>query len=102
MPHACATENLGRILSDRNICIVSDSQTAIKALSNHGITSELAWDNQQSLMQVAEHDRVQLVWVSYHEGIVGHEIADQLGKFGVKHPLIGPEAACGTSKGVSK
>jgi hypothetical protein len=51
-------------------------------------------------MQLAEHDRVQLIWVPGHEGIDGNETADQLDKLGSEHPFIGPEPACDISVGV--
>jgi hypothetical protein len=33
-------------------------------------TSKLVWDCHQSLTQLARHSRVQLIWVSNHEGIL--------------------------------
>jgi ribonuclease HI len=53
-------------------------------------------------MQLARHNRVQLIWVSGHEDIVGNETADQLAKTLSEHPFIGPEPACGISVGVAK
>jgi hypothetical protein len=53
-------------------------------------------------MQLARHNRVQLIWVPGHEGIVGNEKVDQLARTGSEHPFIEPEPACGISIGVSK
>jgi ribonuclease HI len=49
-----------------------DSQAAIKTLDKHQITSKLVWDCHQSLMQLARHNKVQLIWVPGHESIVGN------------------------------
>jgi hypothetical protein len=50
---------------------VSDSQSTIKAFSNHQITSKLVLDCHQSFMQHAK----QLTWVPDQEGIDGNETA---------------------------
>jgi ribonuclease HI len=99
---ACAEENLDRNYRNRKICILSDSQAAFKALDKHQINSKLVWDCYQTLMELANHNRVQLVWVPGHEGIAGNETADHLAKIGYEHPFIGPEPACGISMGVAK
>jgi ribonuclease HI len=65
-------------------------------------TSKLVWDCHQSLIQLAEHNRVQLIWVPGHEGIVSNETADQLARTGYEHSFIGPEPACGISIGAAK
>jgi ribonuclease HI len=43
---------------------------------------------------MAEHNRVQLIWVPGLEDIVGNEIADQLTRTGSKHLFTGPEPFC--------
>jgi hypothetical protein len=68
----------------------------------HQITSKLVWDCHQSLIQLAEHNRLQLIWVPGHEGIDGNETADQLARTGSENPFIGPETACGISIGAAK
>jgi hypothetical protein len=100
----CAVQNLNRNYRNRNrnIYILSDTQAEIKTLGNHQITSKLVWDCHQSLIQLATHNRVQLIWVPGHEGIVRNETADQLARTGSEHPFIGPEPACGISVGVAK
>jgi ribonuclease HI len=99
---ACAVENLDRNYRNRNIYILSDSQAVFKALGKHQITSKLVWDCRQSLIQLAEHNRVQLIWVPGREGIDVNETADQLARTGSGHPFIGPEPACGISIGAAK
>jgi hypothetical protein len=66
------------------------------------IISKLFWNCHQYLIQLPRHNRVQLIWVPGHEGIVGNEAADQLTKLRSEHPSIGPELACGNSMRVSK
>jgi hypothetical protein len=49
---ACAVGNLDGNYKKRNICILSDSQAAIKTLGKYQITSKLVWDSHQSLIQL--------------------------------------------------
>jgi ribonuclease HI len=86
-------ENTKNGYKDRNIYILLDSQTAIKAHNNFQINSALVGDCHQSLLKLAEHNRVQLVWVPGDIGIDGNEVADQLAREGSSHPLIGLEPA---------
>jgi hypothetical protein len=65
-------------------------------------SSKLVWDCHQSLIQLAKHNRVQLIWVPGHEDIVGNKTTDQLARTGSEHPFTGPEPACGISIGVAK
>jgi hypothetical protein len=90
----------------RNICILSYSQTVIKALDSFQINSKLVWDCYHSLVKLAEHNRIILVCVLGHMGINGNEIAGELARQGSLHPLIGPERALGifakVARGVSE
>jgi hypothetical protein len=52
-------------------------------------------------MQLAKHNRVQLIWVLGHEVIASNETADQLAKLGSEYPFIGPEPACSISMGAA-
>jgi ribonuclease HI len=67
---ACADANMDINYKNRNICILSDSQAAIKALDKYQITSKLVWDCHQSLMQLAKNNGVQVIWVPGHESIL--------------------------------
>jgi hypothetical protein len=93
---------IGTIRIETYTYILSDSQAAIKALGQHQITSKLAWDCHQSLIQLARHNRVQLIWVPGHEGIARNEAADLLARTGSEHLFTGPEPAYGISYGVAK
>jgi hypothetical protein len=65
--------------------------------------SPLLWLHcHQSLIQLARHNRVQLICVPGHEGIVGNETADQLARTGSEHRFTGPEPACRILIGVAK
>jgi ribonuclease HI len=94
---ACIMENIEKGYKGRNIYILSDSQADIKALNNFQINSKLVWDCHQSLMRLAEHKSVQLIWVPGHMGIDGNEKADQLARQCSSRPFIGPELALGIS-----
>jgi hypothetical protein len=54
------------------------------------------------LIQLARHNRVQLIGVPGDEGIAGSETADHLARTGSEHSFTGPEPACGMSFGVAK
>jgi ribonuclease HI len=85
-----------------NICILSDSQVAINTLDNFQINSKLVWDCNQSLVKLAEQNRIQLVWVPGHMGIDRNEIADLLARQGSAYSLIRPQPALGISAEVAR
>jgi ribonuclease HI len=97
----CAIENL-----DRNIGIgPSTFYQSVKLQIKHLVNTrspKLVCDCHQSHIQLAEHNRVQLIWVPGHEVFVGNETADQLARTGSEHPLIGPEPSCCISVEVAK
>jgi ribonuclease HI len=99
---ACIIENIEKGYKGRNIYILCDSQAAIKALNNFCINSKLVWDCHQSLVRLAEHNRVQLIWVPGHMGIDGNEKADQLARQGSSCPFIRPEPALGISAKIAR
>jgi hypothetical protein len=59
-------------------------------------------DCHESLVKLAVHKRIQLVWVPGHVGIEGNEIADQLARQGSSPPLTGHEPALGISAKVAR
>jgi ribonuclease HI len=77
---ACVAENLDGKYRTRSNYILSDSQAAIKAPGNQWTTSKLVWGSHQSLLQLAKHNRVQLIWLPGHQVIAGNKMADQISK----------------------
>jgi hypothetical protein len=47
--------------------IFSDSQAAVKAADSCKISLRLVWDCHQSVMMLAEHSKVHLLWVPGHK-----------------------------------
>lgn len=66
--------------------ILSDSQAAMKTLGNIQVNSELLWNCHDSVVKMAENNRVELIWVLGHMGCDGNEIAVQLPTEGTLHP----------------
>jgi ribonuclease HI len=75
---AFIVENTEKGYKGTNICTISDSQMAIKVLNNFQINSKLGLDCHRSLVTLAEHDRVQLIWVLGHMGIDGNEVGREV------------------------
>jgi ribonuclease HI len=48
-------------------------------------------------VKLAEHNRIQLIWVPKHKEIHGNEMDDQLATQGSSHTFIGPEPTLGIS-----
>jgi ribonuclease HI len=74
-------ENIEKDYTVRNMYFLSD-----KTLDSFQINSKLVWDCYQSLVKLAKHNRIQLIWVPGHMGIDWNEIADQLSRQG--SPLL--------------
>jgi len=85
----CILENVEKGYKGRYIYILSDSQAAIKALNNFQINSELVWDCHQSLVKLAEYNRIQLICMLGHMGNDVNEISDQLDTDSSSHLLLG-------------
>jgi hypothetical protein len=94
---AWTVENLDGSRRNRNIYILLDSQAATKAANNHHINSKLVWECHQSTVKLAEHNRVQLIWVPGHRNIESNETVDHFARLQSECPLIGPQPACDMS-----
>ena len=95
-------ENIENGCKGRDTYILFDSQVAIKAFKNFKISHKLVWDCYQSLVKLAEWNRIQLIWVPGHTGIDGNEMAGQLARQGSSYPLTGPDPALGRLPGVGR
>ena len=93
----CSEICLRRKYRHSNICMMSDSQAALKALKSATCTSKLVWECVQSLQTLGCNNQVDLYWVPGHCGIDGNERADELARLGSSHQFIGPEPFCGLS-----
>ena len=75
---------------------------AIKVLNSFRLHSKLVWNCHQSLVKLAEHNRIWLAWVPGNIGIDGNEEADQLARHYFSCQLVGPEPALGISTKVAR
>lgn len=66
------------------------------------INFKLVWECNQSMMKLAECNKIQLVWVPGLTGFDGNEIADHLARQGSSHLLTGSEPALGISAQVAR
>jgi hypothetical protein len=98
---ACIMENIEKGHRGKNVHNLSDSQAAIKVLNNFQINWKIVWKCHQSMVRLAECNRVQRIWVPGHMGIDGNEMADQLTRRGYSHPFIGPQPSLGISVNIT-
>jgi len=91
----CADFNLKRNYRNRDIAILSDSQAALKAISNAKITSKVVREVRTKLDLLGSDNRLTLRWIPGHKDIAGNEAADRLARRGAEEHLIGPEPFCG-------
>jgi ribonuclease HI len=66
----CAYENIRRAYKNKRILIFSDSQAALKALSDLKVISRLVEECQEALTVLTALNEVTLMWVLGHCGIL--------------------------------
>jgi ribonuclease HI len=66
----------------RRIHIFSDSRVALAALEKTTTKSSLVWECMQMLEKLSKFNKVTLMWIPGHQGILGNEEADRLAKEG--------------------
>lgn len=84
------------------IFICSDSEAALKALSSVKFTSALTLETWEALNKLALSNRVDLLWVPGHSGIIGNERADALARIGALTSPIEPMPVMGTPYSLNK
>jgi hypothetical protein len=98
---ACIMKNIEKDYTGRNNGILSHSQAAIKALDSFQINSKLFSDCHQSLMEMPEHNRIQLVSVQDTWKLT--EIKQLISaRQGSSHPLIRPDPVLGVYADVAR
>lgn len=94
-----ATETLlDRNLTRTKINIMTDSQAVLKALNKPIFHHKSVLEGHRALNQLAEHNKVTLVWVPGHSGIDGNDLADERARLGAQRPFIGPNPQYGFTK----
>ena len=90
---ACTLKNYRRGYESKNICICSDSQPALKALVGCRDKSGIVKDSGTTLQDVAQRNRLTLMWVLGHMGVQGNKRSDKIARMRSATPLKGPEPA---------
>ena len=67
----------------------------MKALQKDFIRSKLVKDCSKMLRKVGQFNKIHIIWVPGHTGILENEIVDAAAKRGANTKLIGPEPFCG-------
>ncbi len=78
-------------LSATEICIVTDSKAAIRALGSFIVKSSTVSLCKSSLNSIAQSHQVSIKWIKAHAGFAGNELADIKAKNGALSPSEGPE-----------
>ena len=77
--------------SNQHIVFKSDSQAAIRALTNKTVKSSLVKECAHKLNELCSTNKVELQWIKAHVGLFPNEKADQLAKHGAKFTVDGCE-----------
>ena len=77
--------------SNQHIVFKSDSQAAIRALTNKTVKSSLVKECAQKLNKLCSTNKVELQWIKAHVGLFPNEKADRLAKHGAKFTVDGCE-----------
>ncbi|XP_069966728.1 uncharacterized protein [Bactrocera oleae] len=87
----CVGINLQRNYRNKSIAILSDRQSALRAINAYEVRSLLVMECIERLNSLSEHNQVQLIWVPGHRGIAGNELADELARSAASTRMVGPE-----------
>lgn len=97
----CRTEVMKQA-TDKYIFICTDSRSAVEAISSPVISSKTVRECKTILNEIGSSNKVTVLWVPAHRGIIGNEKADSLAGFGTSKSFIGPEPRFGISKTIRK